>query len=72
MLTDAGETGCGERTLLIFQTMKTLAPGQRLYVLAYNLAATMDIRAWCRPTGNVLLVCDPETHPKRFLIQKQA
>jgi hypothetical protein len=25
---DAGETGCGELTLLIFQALKTLAPGQ--------------------------------------------
>ncbi len=29
-LLDAGETGCGELLMLIFQTMKTLGPGQTL------------------------------------------
>ena len=68
---DAGEAGCGELTLLIFQTMKTLAPGQTLAVSAYDLAAAMDIPAWCRSTGNQLLSADTTAHPQRFLIQKQ-
>ena len=67
---DAGETGCGELTLLIFQTMKTIRPGQTLEVLAYDLAAETDIPAWCRMTGNLLLAQNTETQPKRFLIQK--
>jgi tRNA 2-thiouridine synthesizing protein A len=67
---DAGATGCGELTLLIFQAIKTLAPGQTLEVLAYDLAAEVDIPAWCRSTGNVLLGSDLDTRPKRFLIQK--
>ncbi len=67
---DAGETGCGELTLLIFQAMKTIQPGQRLEVLAYDLAAETDIPAWCRMTGNLLLAQNTETQPKRFLIQK--
>jgi tRNA 2-thiouridine synthesizing protein A len=67
---DAGETGCGELTLLIFQTMKTLFPGQVLEVMAYDLAAETDIPAWCRMTGNLLLVQNTESQPKRFLIQK--
>ncbi len=68
---DAGETGCGELTLLIFQRMKTLAPGQTLEVLAYDLAADNDIPAWCRTTGHRLLDQTTTTHPKRFLIQKK-
>lgn len=67
---DAGETGCGELILLIFQTMKTLSPGQNLEVMAYDLAAETDIPAWCRMTGNLLLAQNTETQPKRFLIQK--
>ena len=67
---DAGATGCGELTLLIFQAMKALAPGQTLEVLAYDLAAEVDIPAWCRSTRNVLLASDLDTRPKRFLIQK--
>lgn len=68
---DAGETGCGELTLLIFQRMKALAPGQTLEVLAYDLAAETDIPAWCRTTGHRLLSQTTTTQPKRFLIQKK-
>lgn len=69
---DAGETGCGELTLLIFQTIKPLAPGQTLEVSAYDLAAMMDIPAWCRSTGHLLVAVDAARHPKRFLIQKRS
>jgi tRNA 2-thiouridine synthesizing protein A len=68
---DAGEAGCGELTLLIFQTMKRLMVGQILEVRAYDLAAEVDIPAWCRSTGHALIAVDADTHPKRFLIQKQ-
>jgi tRNA 2-thiouridine synthesizing protein A len=67
---DAGETSCGELVMLIFQTMKKLEPGQTLEVLAYDLAAEIDILAWCWSTGNVLLSKNTDTHPKRFFIQK--
>jgi tRNA 2-thiouridine synthesizing protein A len=70
MTLDAGETGCGELTLLIFQTMKTLCSGQTLEVIAYDLAAETDIPAWCRMTGNLLLAQNTQSQPKRFLIQK--
>ena len=68
---DAGETGCGELVMLIFQTMKNLESGQTLEVLAYDLAAETDIPAWCRSTGNTLLAQNIETYPKSFLIQKR-
>ena len=68
---DAGETGCGELVMLIFQTMKKLEPGQTLEVLAYDPAAETDIPAWCRSTGHALLAQNLETYPKSFLIQKK-
>lgn len=68
---DAGEAGCGELTLLIFQAMKALTPGQTLEVYAYDLAATMDIPAWCRSTGHTLLSVAAEQQPQRFVIRKQ-
>lgn len=68
---DAGETGCGELTFLIFQTMKTLAPDQTLEVYAYDLAAAMDIPAWCRSTGHLLVESLTDSQPKRFLIRKK-
>lgn len=67
---DAGETGCGELTMLIFQTMKPMATGEILEVLAYDPAASIDILAWCRMTGNVLVAQHREEHPQRFFIQK--
>jgi tRNA 2-thiouridine synthesizing protein A len=69
---DAGETGCGELTLLIFQTMKRLNPGQTLEVTAYDLAAETDIPAWCRSSGNLFLAQHVDVQPKRFLIQKRS
>lgn len=67
---DAGETGCGELTFLIFQTIKALAPGQTLEVYAYDLAAAVDIPAWCRAAGHVLVESETERQPKRFVIRK--
>jgi len=69
---DAGETGCGELIMLIFQTMKPMAPGEVLEVLAYDQAADIDIMAWCRMTGNVLISQNREERPQRFFIQKVA
>jgi TusA-related sulfurtransferase len=69
---DAGESGCGELTLLIFQRIKLLAPGQILEVVAYDLAAEVDIPAWCRTSGNLLVGQDTTAHPKHFFIQKHS
>lgn len=69
---DAGQAGCGELTMLIFQAMKALAPGQTLEVCAYDLAAAMDIPAWCRSTGNLLVKVQTDAQPQRFLLRKQA
>ena len=67
---DAGEAGCSELIMLIFQTMKPMAPGQILEVLAYDQIADIDIMAWCRMTGNVLVAQNRKIHPQRFFIQK--
>lgn len=67
---DAGEAGCSELTQLIFQTMKSMAPGQILEVLAYDLVAEIDILAWCRMTGNLLVSKNTERRPNHFFIQK--
>ena len=67
---DAGEAGCSELIMLIFQTMKPMAPGQILEVLAYDQLADIDIMAWCRMTGNVLVAQNRKIHPQHFFIQK--
>lgn len=68
---DAGTTGCGELTLLIFDAMKRLAPGQTLEVHAYDLAAAIDIPAWCRSTGHRLVSVETAGKPQRFVIRKR-
>ena len=67
---DAGETGCSELIMLIFQKMKPMAPGEILEVLAYDRVADIDIMAWCRMTGNVLVAQNREKRPQSFFIQK--
>ena len=49
-----------------------LAPGQTLEVFAYDLAAEIDIPAWCWTTGHVLVSQNIKVHPKRFIIKKSA
>ncbi len=68
---DASESGCGELVMLIAQQMKTLAVDAILEVRAYDLAAAVDIAAWCRLTGHLLLEQQLDEKPKRFLIQKR-
>ncbi len=68
---NAGETACGELIMLIFEKMKDLAPGQTLAVFAYDLAADVDISAWCRSTGHTVLARQLDTQPRQFLIQKR-
>ncbi len=65
-----GEAACSELITLIFQTMKTMAPGQCLEVLAYDQIADIDISAWCRMTGNVLVAQYRDNQPQRFFIRK--
>lgn len=68
---DAGESGCGELVMLITQQLKTLTPGAVLEVRTYDLAAEIDIAAYCRMTGHSLLEQHLNSKPKRLLIQKR-
>jgi len=67
---DAGKANCSELIMLIFQTMKRMEHGQSLEVLAHDQLADIDITAWCRMTGNVLVAHFRDNHPQRFLIRK--
>ncbi|HTP07400.1 MAG TPA: sulfurtransferase TusA family protein [Anaerolineae bacterium] len=71
VLLDAGESGCGELVMLIAARIKTLAPGAILEVHAYDLAAAVDIAAWCRMTQHPLLAQQLNSQPQRFWIQKR-
>jgi tRNA 2-thiouridine synthesizing protein A len=70
-LLDAGESGCGELLMLITRQLKTLPPGAVLEVHTYDLAAEIDIAAYCRMTGHSLREQHINSKPKRLLIQKR-
>ena len=56
---DAGDMGCGELIFLLAQRTRSLGPGRVLDLVATDLGARHDIPAWCRMTGNALLVARP-------------
>lgn len=56
---DAGDMACGELVFLLAERMRVLGPGKILDLVASDLGAPHDIPAWCRMTGNVLLLASP-------------
>lgn len=67
---DLGEKGCGQLVMEIMLAMKPLKAGQTLLVVAYDSAASVDIAAWCRMTGNILHQPPPASSQSQFYIQK--
>jgi len=57
---DGKETGCGEMLIDLRIHFRGLAPGTRVAVLARDPGAPVEIPAWCRVTGHVLLASE---HP---------
>ena len=71
---DAGQAGCGELLVLIYEAMKTLPPGQILDVIGYDTGAREDIPAWCRMTQNPLIgaeLSENRLKPDHYYIQKE-
>jgi len=66
---DAGDMGCGELVFLLAQRSRALGPGRVLELVATDLGAPHDIPAWCRLTGNTLLVANP---PHYFIRSKES
>jgi tRNA 2-thiouridine synthesizing protein A len=66
---DAGQLGCGDLVLQLWQRMDALGPGQVLRLVALDLGAPADLPAWCRLTGHVLLAAD---HPVYFIRRKES
>jgi tRNA 2-thiouridine synthesizing protein A len=64
---DAGEMGCGELVIQLKIRLRGLRSGELFHLVAHDPGAREDIPAWCRLTGNELVVAD---HP-RYLIRRQ-
>ncbi len=67
---DLGEEGCGQLVMSVMLAMRELQPGETLLVTAYDLAAPVDLAAWCRMTGNTLIQRLPEVSGGQFLLKK--
>lgn len=66
---NAGHLGCGPLVLDLRKKLKAM-PGSVLRVIALDIAAPIDIPAWCRLTKNELLAHDPAT--QSFWIRSRA
>jgi tRNA 2-thiouridine synthesizing protein A len=63
---DCGDLSCGDLVLDLRQFVARTPPGARILVVARDPASVIDVPAWCRVTGHVLLA---QAHPC-FLIEK--
>jgi tRNA 2-thiouridine synthesizing protein A len=54
------------------RALRTLAPGERLRVLATDRAAVADFQAFCRETGNALVAFSEDGGVFSFLIRRKA
>jgi tRNA 2-thiouridine synthesizing protein A len=61
------EEGCGDLIMTLFKFFKTIPPGTRVCVSAYDKGAVIDIPAWCRSTNKELI----EANPPYYLILKK-
>lgn len=65
---DSGSKGCGEGPLdEIAGRLRRMQPGQTLEVRATDPSVGVDLPAWCRMTGNTLVVQQDD----RYLIQRK-
>lgn len=67
---DAGTENCGRLIQLIAVTMRPLAAGERVRVLAYDPSALVDIPAWCRMLQHHLLAQADVADHFEFVIEK--
>lgn len=57
---DAGHMGCGELLMELRKRLRQM-PSQTLKVVTLDPGAPLDLPAWCRLTGNELLLHNPES-----------
>ncbi|GAA05406.1 sulfurtransferase TusA [Photobacterium leiognathi] len=63
---------CPEPVMMVRKTVRKMAEGETLLVLADDPSTTRDIPSFCRFMDHTLLAADTESVPYRFLIQKGA
>ena len=71
-LLDVKGMACPLPVLRANRSLRSMAPGDRLRVLATDRAAVADFRAYCRETGHDLLACGEEAGVFSFVIRCRA
>ena len=64
---DAGHTGCGEVLIQLRLRFRPLHTGQLFRLISHDIAAPLEIPAWCRVTGRRLARAE---HPEYWIEQK--
>jgi tRNA 2-thiouridine synthesizing protein A len=71
-LLDVKGMSCPLPVLRANRALRGLKPGERLRVLATDVAAVADFQAFCRETGHALLAWSEEDGVFSFLIRRRA
>jgi tRNA 2-thiouridine synthesizing protein A len=71
-LLDVKGMNCPLPVLKANRTLRAMAGGQRLRVLATDRAAVADFQAFCHETGHALLAWSEEAGVFSFLIRRRA
>ena len=69
---DMKGTTCPIPVLRANRSLRSMAPGERLRVLATDRASVADFQAFCRETGHALLAWSEENGVFSFVIRRRA
>ena len=72
ILLDVKGMSCPLPVLRANRSLRSMAPGARLRVLATDRAAIADFRAFCRETGHTLMAFSEEAGVFSFTIRRRA
>ena len=70
-LLDMKGTTCPIPVLRANRALRSMAPGERLRVLATDRASVADFQAYCRETGHALLAWSEDGGVFSFLIRRR-
>ena len=66
---EAGETGCGALIVGLKREIEQIQADELLQITAFDAGAPVDLAAWCRMTGHVLVSAN---HPTYVLKKRTA
>src|SRR5271165_6397526 len=70
-LLDVKGMNCPLPVLRANRSLRTMAPGERLRVLATDRAAIADFKAFCQETGHALVAMSEEAGVLSFVIRRR-